>query len=98
MEKLAETAPERWFTQGFIAREPAVVAEMQEVLAKLDAEGYAACCDALGQSDLRSEISEIVIPTLVLTGDADPRSEERRVGKECRYQWSRTRYKKKVHE
>jgi len=72
MEKLAETAPERWFTQGFIAREPAVVAEMQEVLAKLDAEGYAACCDALGQSDLRSEISEIVIPTLVLTGDADP--------------------------
>lgn len=72
MKKLAETAPERWFTEGFIARQPEVVTEMQEILAGLDAAGYAACCDALGQSDLRDEIAAITIPTLILTGDADP--------------------------
>ncbi len=72
MRQLAETAPERWFTEDFIARQPEVVTEMQEILAGLDATGYAACCDALGQSDLRDEIAAITVPTLVLTGDADP--------------------------
>ncbi|HLR29451.1 MAG TPA: 3-oxoadipate enol-lactonase [Paenalcaligenes sp.] len=72
MKKLAETAPERWFTADFIEHQSEVVADMQETLAQLNAEGYAACCDALGQSDLRNEISLIAIPTLVLTGDADP--------------------------
>src|SRR5699024_11703954 len=52
--------------------QPEVVTEMQEVLARLNAAGYAACCDALGQSDLRDEIAAITVPTLVLTGDADP--------------------------
>lgn len=72
MKKLAETAPDRWFTKEFIAQQPAVVQRMQEVLAQLDPEGYAACCDALGQSDLRDEIAAIKIPTLLLTGDQDP--------------------------
>src|SRR5690625_1318532 len=51
MRKLAETAPERWVTEDFIARQTEVGTEMQEILAGVDATGYAACCDALGQSD-----------------------------------------------
>src|SRR2546422_6124690 len=38
--------------------------------------------------DFSKEISGIKATTLVVAGDADIRSEERRVGKECRSRWS----------
>jgi len=72
MELLAETAPERWFTPEFIGQHEAVVKEMQAILAEQPPLGYAACCDALGSSDLRDQIASIRTPTLLLTGDADP--------------------------
>lgn len=72
MKALAETSPERWFTSDFINAEPAVVARAQSWIAAVDAEGYAACCDALGHSDLRADIASVIIPTLLLAGEFDP--------------------------
>ena len=35
------------------------------------AEGYAACCEALGVMDLRDGLENISAPVLLLTGDSD---------------------------
>lgn len=72
MQALAESAPGRWFTEGFIQARPDVVRRVQEGIAAIDAEGYAACCDALGASDLRAELGRIATPTLLLAGTFDP--------------------------
>jgi 3-oxoadipate enol-lactonase len=36
------------------------------------AEGYAACCEALAQADLRGEVAAIASPLLVIAGRYDP--------------------------
>lgn len=72
MDGVADGAAARWFTPAFIAREPHVVARMIARLREQDAEGYAACCDALADADLRGAIGAIDIPTLIVAGAADP--------------------------
>ncbi|MDO5668328.1 MAG: 3-oxoadipate enol-lactonase [Alcaligenaceae bacterium] len=72
IKELASSAPERWFTADFIEQHSEVVETMQAQFAALDPEGYAACCDALGQSDLRADIHQITVPTLLVAGQFDP--------------------------
>lgn len=72
MAELAASAPQRWFTPGFVGAQPEVVATAQSMIAGVAPEGYAACCEALGASDLRPELSRIAVPTLLLAGEADP--------------------------
>ncbi|WP_278976570.1 3-oxoadipate enol-lactonase [Oligella urethralis] len=72
IQELAESAPQRWFTPDFIQQQAQTVETMQAQFAALDAEGYAACCDALGQSDLRAELTKIQLPTLIVAGEFDP--------------------------
>ncbi|QBC32710.1 3-oxoadipate enol-lactonase [Pandoraea sp. XY-2] len=72
MAELAASSPSRWFTEGFIAREPECVTRAQAGIAALAPEGYASCCDALASSDLRDEISSIKVPTLLIAGEFDP--------------------------
>ncbi|GAA3410092.1 3-oxoadipate enol-lactonase [Streptosporangium vulgare] len=64
---IAETAMARWFTPSFTGREPYVT-----MLGGISAEGYAACCEAVGAMDLRPELPLISAPTLVLAGADDP--------------------------
>ena len=72
MNEIAAGAPGRWFTPGFVARQPVVVGTMQKILRGLDPEGYAACCEALAIADLSGDIARITAPTLVLAGTHDP--------------------------
>ncbi|GAB2454772.1 3-oxoadipate enol-lactonase [Comamonas humi] len=72
MQALAASAPGRWFTEGFIQAQPAAVQRVLDGLARLAPEGYAACCDALAASDLRSGLGRIATPTLLLAGASDP--------------------------
>lgn len=72
IQALAKSAPERWFTEDFIKQHPDTVKSMQNTFESLDAEGYAACCDALGSSDLRKSICCIIVPTLLIAGEHDP--------------------------
>lgn len=72
MQELAASAPERWFTPDFIQAQPDVVAEAQRWIAGIDPQGYAACCEALGESDLRPQLGNIKVPTLLLAGESDP--------------------------
>jgi 3-oxoadipate enol-lactonase/4-carboxymuconolactone decarboxylase len=65
---LAKAQPGRWF----VDTELPVVARMVEDLRAADDAGYAACCDALAEFDLRAELSRITAPTLVVAGREDP--------------------------
>lgn len=69
---IAAGAAERWFTPGFVARQPVVVGRMQKMLRGLEPEGYAACCEALATGDLTRDIGRISAPTLVIAGIHDP--------------------------
>jgi len=72
MSALAPDLVERWFTEEFRARSPEVVASARAMLESAPPEGYVACCAALRDADLRSEIEAIRAPTLVITGSEDP--------------------------
>ena len=67
---VVETSPARWFTPAFVGSATArrLVAELRAT----DPAGYAACCDALADFDLRAELHRITAPTLVVAGREDP--------------------------
>lgn len=69
---LADATMSRWFTPQFRAARPDIVAAFHVTLAGTSAEGYAGCCAALRDADLRDQVSRVACPTLVITGRHDP--------------------------
>ncbi|GGI86301.1 3-oxoadipate enol-lactonase [Saccharopolyspora subtropica] len=61
----------RWFTPELAGR-PDIVAKFGGMLATVDDEGYAACCEAIATMDLLPKLSEITAPTLLIAGAEDP--------------------------
>jgi 3-oxoadipate enol-lactonase len=72
MDEIAAGSPGRWFTPAFVQAQPDLIGAMQAGLRQADPEGYAACCDALAEADLRDAIGRIPVPTLLIAGAADP--------------------------
>jgi 3-oxoadipate enol-lactonase/4-carboxymuconolactone decarboxylase len=72
MEAIADTVMGRWFTRAFAERAPHVVAEMRKRFVGHTPEGYAICCEAIRDMDLRPAINAIRTPTLILAGADDP--------------------------
>jgi len=62
-------ARERWFTPSF--RDSPAAMRIIAGLAEVPAEGYAACCEAVGAFDFHAQLSRIAPPTLVLYGEED---------------------------
>jgi 3-oxoadipate enol-lactonase len=71
LEGLADGVIARWFTPEFAGACPDVVARMRADLAATPPEGYAACCEALAELDLKIELPRIAAPTLVIAGERD---------------------------
>jgi 3-oxoadipate enol-lactonase len=71
MAPLAPIVIPRWFTPEFMAREPAAVQTVTDMLTATAPEGYAGCGEAIAALDLRPLLAEIQAPTLVLSGAAD---------------------------
>jgi 3-oxoadipate enol-lactonase len=72
IEPVVEGALARWVSPGFAQREPAVVARLRDALLRCAPAGYAGCCDALAEMDLREDLTSIAAPTLVIAGAQDP--------------------------
>jgi 3-oxoadipate enol-lactonase len=72
MAAIAEMMPSRWFTPDFIAREPAAVALVLDMLRGTDPGGYAGCGEAIAGMDLRQALGAIKAPTLIIAGAEDP--------------------------
>jgi 3-oxoadipate enol-lactonase len=69
---LADAAMGRWFSESFRRSHPGVVAIYHRMLSETPAAGYAACCAAIRDADLRSAISGISAPALIIAGHHDP--------------------------
>jgi len=72
MAAITEMIPPRWFTQDFIARQPAAVGVVMDMLLGTDPQGYAGCGEAIADMDLRPALASITAPTLVIAGADDP--------------------------
>ena len=71
MEAVAGNVVQRWFTPPSQTSEGAD-ATRRRLVEEISAEGYAACCEAIGAMDLRARIGAIRAPTLVIAGAEDP--------------------------
>jgi len=69
---LADATIERWFSPAFREAEPKLIDGIRSTLADTPAEGYAACCEAIGGHDERERLGQITAPTLVVGTEDDP--------------------------
>jgi 3-oxoadipate enol-lactonase len=67
VEAVADAVIERWFTPGF-----ADVRRYREMLVATPQEGYARCCEALREWDVRGQLGDVRAPTLVVAAADDP--------------------------
>ncbi|WP_313205684.1 3-oxoadipate enol-lactonase [Psychrobacter faecalis] len=72
LDELAESAPSRWFSEKFIASNPDSIKILISQMKMGSAEGYANCCEALADADLRDQANQIKVSTLVIGGELDP--------------------------
>lgn len=71
MSALCDGVLARWFTADFFAAQPLLVAGVRDVFVHTSAEGYAANCGAIRDTDLTAEAKTIRSPVLVIGGTHD---------------------------
>jgi 3-oxoadipate enol-lactonase len=72
LEAIVDAVMARWVSEPFAEREPAVVEGLRAGLLGTPREGYAGCCEALADMDLRGELGSVSSRTLVIAGADDP--------------------------
>lgn len=72
MKEVAPAVVARWFTPAYHQKDPETVAATLRNLEATNPEGYAGCCAAVRDFNARSSVSQIRVPTLVITGAHDP--------------------------
>jgi 3-oxoadipate enol-lactonase len=72
MAAIADTMLGRWFTPGFAAARPDVIAWARDQITGTPAEGYATCCGVIEGMNLAADLGSITAPTLVIAGADDP--------------------------
>ena len=72
MESMVSSREGTWYTARFAAEHPDETERLLTMLRATDPEGYAGCCEALADFDVRSELGRISVPTLVVAGSEDP--------------------------
>jgi 3-oxoadipate enol-lactonase len=69
---VADAVVARWFTPRFSADHPQIVTAYRAMIAETSAQGYAACCEAIADYDVRPGLSSVPARTLVIAGAQDP--------------------------
>jgi 3-oxoadipate enol-lactonase len=72
LESITSATAERWFTEGFRMQQPEMIKQVLDNFVKTDLSGYLACCAAVRDADFRSELHNLEVPTLVISGSKDP--------------------------
>lgn len=72
MDAIVDAVLERWYTPAFAASAPAGFTRTRQQFLMTSADGYAGCCAAIRDMDLRPIVSLISAPTLVIAGSKDP--------------------------
>jgi 3-oxoadipate enol-lactonase len=71
-ESLVASREGTWYTPDFATEHPDETERLLAMLRATEPEGYAGCCEALAEFDVRSELGQIGVPTLVVAGTEDP--------------------------
>ncbi|MGA5279396.1 alpha/beta fold hydrolase [Streptomyces griseoincarnatus] len=71
LDPIARSSPERWFTGGFAAAQPAITEWAVQMVRTTDPGCYIAACEALASFDVRAGLGSVGVPTLVLVGSED---------------------------
>ena len=71
MAHLADSILARWFASDFAAGYPTQFQGLRTLFTRNSVAGYTAACAALRDADLRAEVSQIIVPALVLCGAQD---------------------------
>lgn len=72
MAAITPAVLDRWFTSVFAVCETPGLARTREQLLDTAPDGYAACCAAIRDMDLRRVVHLVNCPTLVIAGSQDP--------------------------
>ncbi|HEY0630614.1 MAG TPA: 3-oxoadipate enol-lactonase [Thermoleophilaceae bacterium] len=72
IEPMVEPAIERWLPPDVRAARPEAAEHLRALIRSTSAEGYAGCCEAIRDMDLRGRLAAIEAPTLVIAGSQDP--------------------------
>lgn len=71
IEAIADMVMQRYFSDDFRARQPAVVAGFRRTLLATDVEGYLGCCHAVAGVDTTERLGGLRLPVLVIAGELD---------------------------
>jgi 3-oxoadipate enol-lactonase len=79
MEPMVGPAIERWLTPENRSARPGAAERLRAMIRSVAPEGYAGCCEAIRDMDLRDRLAAIDAPALVLAGAEDPSTPPERV-------------------
>jgi 3-oxoadipate enol-lactonase len=68
---IADPVISRWFTPGYAAANPDLIARLRATFAAHPDDGYAGVCAAIAGMDQRADLGRITAPTLVVSGAED---------------------------
>ncbi|NUS17463.1 MAG: alpha/beta fold hydrolase [Streptomyces sp.] len=71
LKPTAQANLQRWFTEAFLATQPAITEWAVQMVATTDQACYVAACEALAAFDIREALGSISVPTLVVAGADD---------------------------
>lgn len=63
---------DRWFSPGFVEREPATISTVKDMILATPVAGYCGCGAAIAKLNVTPRLGEIQTPTLVICGEDDP--------------------------
>lgn len=72
LNAIVDTVLNRWFTPAYFETQAHRIAYYRSLFLGNSAEGYASCCEAIRDMDLRPHLKAITAPTLVIAGAEDP--------------------------
>lgn len=70
-QAVAQDIVSRWFTPAYAKLHPELVAEMVAMISATQPDGYAGCCRAIGDMDLRPALATVSACTLVIAAEGD---------------------------
>lgn len=71
MEPLVPFTLQRWFTAGFLAKDPEPVRRIGTLIRNTPTAGFVGCCQAIRTIDLTDRLGAVKVPTIVIVGDQD---------------------------
>ncbi|MEW6334217.1 MAG: 3-oxoadipate enol-lactonase [Thermodesulfobacteriota bacterium] len=72
MAGLVDAAIQRWFTPGYIAREPQPIEKVRRMILATPVEGFIACGSAVRDMAQTTMLLQVKAPTLIIVGRHDP--------------------------